>query len=344
LSRSGAYSVPRKDVTFYAKGFMDLPLKILDKFLPVNIPSIQISKREYNNRLYQPQLKRLLGKEDYHLMIFPGYETKKNGDIKLGRSYTGVLPPLHPAVFIQVERAVKSLINEMQKNMDEETEKKILQLSSLQYQPVKIAYERVVEDFVFTEMEARSEKSAFAKNLYDHYINFIYLPYIRNRDDKQSRVWIRFGEPVPVLNEMDNKKELPEYLREQISKMNVIHPSLLIFSSLNDKYRISRAELEKNMVRNLRKLERYGAEIEPMQPYMQKINNELHLDLEPMLELTKKYYNNEVRHGKLPIRVGKILAERTIDYDANSVTIWHPELADYYKNKLIHILKPKGIS
>ena len=111
------------------------------------------------------------------------------------------------------------------------------------YVPVNISYERIPEDIVFREYQARSRKSKIAKYVYDHYYAFIKMPFARRIRDQRSRVLIRFGEGVPA-DRYPRARELAAVLHERMGKLMRVYESTLVFASLDDRYKMSRDELE----------------------------------------------------------------------------------------------------
>ncbi len=304
LRKCGAFMMIRDRHAFYGRRWVrDGVLKLL------GTRPFVITKEQYN-KLYPDQIKRVLG-EGLHLMIFPGYETDRaTGEIKYGRSYSGEFAELSAYVFLVVRAAIRQM-----------------QVENALYVPVNISYERIPEDIVFRQYQARSRKSKFAKYVYDHYYAFVKMPFARRIRDQRSRVLIRFGAGIPVDRPL-RARGMAALVREEMGKLMRVYESTLVFASLSDRYKMGRAELEERVAANLERIEAYGLDTSPLYTADRQ-----RLSLEQMLERTAAIYN----FPDVPIIPSK--SYMTLEYDDREIFVHHPHLASYYGNKLKHILQ-----
>ena len=304
LRKCGAFMMIRDRRAFYGKQwFSNWLLKQL------GTRPFMLTKEQYNG-LYLNQIKRVLS-EGLHLMIFPGYESDRTtGDVKYGRSYTGEFSDLSAYVFLVLRKAAREM-----------------QLEDALYVPVHISYERVPEDIVFREYQARSRKSKIAKYVYDHYYAFVKMPFARRIRDQRSRVLIRFGDGIPV-NHPVRAREMAALVRDQMGKLMRVYASTLLFASLDNRFKMNRDELEERVTANLERIEAHGLDTSPLYNADRQ-----RLSLEEMLARTVKIYN----FPDVPIIPSK--SYMTLEYDDQEIFIHHPHLASYYGNKLKHILQ-----
>ncbi len=304
LRKCGAFMMIRDRRSFYARHWLaNLLLKVL------GTKPFVLTKEQYN-KMYLEQIKKVLA-EGLHLMIFPGYEPDRvTGEVKYGRSYSGEFADLSPYVFLVLRTAVRQL-----------------QIENARYVPVNISYERIPEDIVFREYQARSRKSKFAKYVYDHYYAFMKMPFARRIRDQRSRVLIRFGEGIPI-DRAPRAREMAALVREQMGKLMRVYESTLVFASLDDRYKMSREELEDRVTANLERIEAYGLDTSPLYTAERR-----RLSLEEMLARTVKIYN----FPDVPIIPSK--SYMTLEYDDREIFVHHPHLASYYGNKLKHVLQ-----
>ena len=253
LRKCGAFMMIRDRRSFYARHWLtNLVLKL------VGTRPFVLTKEHYN-KLYLEQIKK----------VMTGYEPDRaSGEIKYGRSYSGEFAELSPYVFLVLRTAVRQL-----------------QIEGAQYVPVNISYERIPEDIVFREYQARSRKSKFAKYVYDHYYAFMKMPFARRIRDQRSRVLIRFGEGIPVDRAL-RAREMAALVRERMGKLMRVYESTLVFASLDDRYKMSREELEDRVAANLERIEAYGLDTSPLYTPERR-----RLSLEEMLARTVKIYN-----------------------------------------------------
>ncbi len=304
LRECGAFMTIRQNRKIYAKHWLN---NIMFKHLGRR-PLI-ITKEMYS-RLYIKQLKNILGKERFNLLVFPGYETDPySGKVKYGRSYSGEFNPLSPHVFIMVSKAVREL-----------------GLSNVEYIPVNVTYERVPEDILFREFKADTKKKQIAKYIYDHYYTFIKAPFSKELRQVKARACVKFGRGIPV-NLKIRARELAESIRCQIGRLIRVYESMIVFHSLNSKFILSKEELKKNILKNVEKLRALGIDCSPLY----KKSGEM-FSLDAMLNRVKKCFN---------LRQSPIIPLKTyltLEYDENEVFIHNPHLASYYGNQLTYIL------
>ena len=304
LRKCGAFMMIRDRRSFYAKHWAaNLVLKLL------GTRPFVLTKEHYN-KLYLDQIRTVMG-EGLHLMIFPGYESDHTtGEVKYGRSYSGEFSELSAYVFLVIRSAVRQL-----------------QIEDALYIPVNISYERIPEDIVFREYQARSRKSKIAKYVYDHYYAFIKMPFARRIRDQRSRVLVRFGEGIPVDQPL-RARAMAALVRERMGKLMRVYESTLVFASLDDRFKMSRAELEDRVAANLERIEACELDTAPLYTADRR-----RLSLEEMLARTVKIYN----FPDVPVIPSK--SYMTLEYDDQEIFVHHPHLASYYGNKLKHLLQ-----
>ena len=304
LRKCGAFMMIRDRRAFYGKHWFG---NFANKLLGTR--PLVITKEQYN-RLYLEQIKMVL-REKLHLMIFPGYETSPTGDVKYGRSYSGEFAELSAYVFLVVNTAVRQI-----------------EIDNAFFVPVNISYERVPEDIVFREYQAKTRKTKIAKYVYDYYYTFIKAPITRRMREQRCRVCVRFGEGVPADGSL-RAREQARVVRHEMGKLTRVYESTLLFASLDDHFRVSRSELEKRIAQNLDRLEEHGMDTSPMYLHGRR------LSLDAILERTARLFN----YPRAPVIASK--AYTTLEYDDDNVFVRHPHLAAYYGNKLRHALQER---
>ena len=308
IRHCGAFMSIREERAFYARRWYLEWLPRLLRRRPFVIT------REQYGRLYAEQLTRVLRDDGLHLIVFPGYETDRfSGKVKLGRSYSGELNPLSPIVFA----ALRSIL------------RRVSALEDAVYIPVNISYERVPEDILFREYKARSRRSKIAKYVYDHYYTFVKAPLSRAVRRRQTRVCAKFGEPIPVKNDLRGR-EMADLIRDRLSRLTRVYESQLVFHSLDSRYRVGRDELWRRIEENVRHVESLGLDTSPLRHQDGSLRT-----LDEMLERVAHTFNMP----RIPIIPSKTYT--TIEYDRNEVFIHNPHLASYYANKLRHLF-PAG--
>ena len=304
LRGCGAFMSVRDKHSFYSSHWLaNMFVKHLGK-RPI------VVTRDMYSSLYVRQLKRILGRENFNLLVFPGYETDPySGEIKYGRSYSGLFNPLSPYVFIMVSKALKEL-----------------GIEEAEYIPVSVSYERVPEDSLFREFRTKSRRKRIAKYIYDHYYTFFKAPFSKELRQEKTRVCIKFGAGIPV--EFGGKaREFAERVRFEIGKMVRVYESTLVFHCVDNKFIIPKKELKENLRRNLRKLTHLGIDCSPL---LDSAGRPIPLDR--MLRRIESIFN----FPKSP--VSPLKSYLTMEHDKNEVFILNPHLASYYGNKLDYIL------
>lgn len=302
LRKCGAFMMIRDRRAFYGKHWVG---NFANKMLGTR--PLVITKERYN-RLYLEQIKMVL-RERLHLMIFPGYETSPSGDVKYGRSYSGEFAELSAYVFLTVATAMRQL-----------------NLENAYFVPVNISYERVPEDIVFREYQAKTRKTKITKYVYDYYYTFIKAPILRRMREQRCRVCVRFGDGIPADGSR-RAREQARVVRNEMGKLTRVYESTLLFASLDDRSRVSRGDLDKRVAENLERLEEHGMDTTPM--YFRGRR----LSLDAILERTAQLFN----YPRAPVIASK--AYNTLEYDDENVFVRHPHLAAYYGNKLRHVLQ-----
>jgi hypothetical protein len=305
LRECGAFMSVREEHKFYSRRWIsNLMMRFLGK------KPVVIDKDRYS-LLYSRQLKQIVGKEQLNLLVFPGYETDPySGAVKYGRSYSGEFNPLSPYVFIMVSKALREQ-----------------GISDAEYIPVNVIYERVPEDILFREFKAKTTKKKIAKYIYDHYYTFFKAPFSKELHQVKSRVCVSFGKGIPV-DFTAKARDFAEKVRFQVSRLQRVYASMIIFYSLNNKFIISKKELRKNVQANYEKLREKNIDCSPL---LRK-NGRL-LSLDAMLNRVEKLFNFP-QSPIIPLK-----SYLTLEHDQNEVFIHHPHLAAYYGNKLKYILE-----
>ena len=304
LRGCGAFMSIRESRSFYSSHWLyNLSAKYLGK-RPIVID------RELYTKLYSKQLERILGKEGYNLLVFPGYETDPySGQVKYGRSYSGMFNPLSPYVFISVSRVLREL-----------------GIKDAEYVPVSISYERVPEDVLFREFRAKTHSSRMAKYIYDHYYTFFKAPFSKELHQEKSRVCIKFGEGIPT-DFSDRAREFAETVRYEIAKLTRVYESTLIFHSIENRFSLPKRDLKLNAVHNIRKLQSLNIDCSPLYSTAERF-----MSLDTMLKRVENLFNFRER-PVVPLK-----SYLTLEHDRNEVFIHNPHLAAYYGNKLQYIL------
>jgi hypothetical protein len=305
LRGCGAFMSVRHDKSFYSTHWIyDLLARALRQ------RPIRVTREQYSE-LYPKQLARILGQEGYNLLVFPGYETDPyTGQVKYGRSYSGLFNPLSPYVFIIVSKVLKSL-----------------GIDDAEYIPVAVTYERVPEDILFREFKASTRRTKIAKYIYDHYYTFFKAPFSKQLRQEKSRVCVRFGEGIPTAFS-GKARYFAESIRREIARLTRVYETTLVFHSLNNKFVLSKQELRKNIQENLRILRSKKIDCSPL--YDSKNRPE---PLDRMLNHVARLFNFS-ENPVIPLKT-----YRTLEHDKNEVFIHNPHLAAYYANKLRYILQ-----
>jgi hypothetical protein len=271
LRGCGAFMSVRHERSFYSTHWI---YDLLARFLGQR--PIHITREQYS-RLYPKQLARILGREGYDLLVFPGYETDPyTGQVKYGRSYSGLFNPLSPYVFITVSKVLKSL-----------------GLGDAEYVPVAVTYERVPEDILFREFKASTRRTKIAKYIYDHYYTFFKAPFSKQLSQEKSRVCVKFGKGIPAAF-AGKARDFAERMRHEIGSLIRVYETTLIFRSLNDKFALSKHELRRNINRVARLFNFTESPIIPLKAYrtLEHDKNEVFIH-NPHLAA---YYSNKLRY------------------------------------------------
>jgi hypothetical protein len=297
LRGCGAFMSIRRSRSFYSSHWL------------YNLSAIVIDRDVYS-RLYLKQLKRIFGKEGYNLLVFPGYETDPySGEVKYGRSYSGMFNPLSPYVFISVSRVLREL-----------------GIKDAEYVPVSISYERVPEDVLFREFRAKTRRPGMAKYIYDHYYTFFKAPFSKELHQEKSRVCIKFGEGIPT-DFGGRARDFAETARYEIAKLTRVYESTLIFHSIGNRFTLPKRDLKLNVVHNIRKLQSLNIDCSPLYSTAERFTS-----LDTMLKRVEALFN----FRETP--VVPLKSYLTLEHDRNEVFIHNPHLAAYYGNKLNYIL------
>ncbi len=306
LRHCGAFMTIRNERAFYSsRWYSGWLLKLLGR-KPV------IVTREMYGKLYLRQLQKVLGEDGLHLIVFPGYDTDPySGEVKLGRSYSGSLNPLSPIVFAGIARAVQG----------------IPECSDAVYVPVNVSYERVPEDILFREYKARTRRSKIAKYVYDHYYTFLKAPLSRAVRRRQTRVVLMFGKAIPVKNGL-RAREMAHRMHHELGRLMRVYESQVLFHSIENRFRLSKSDLEQRVLEVIRKVEDEGLDTSPL------YDSEGHIrSIDEMLGRLARIFNIP----RIPIIPSK--SYMTIEYDDHEVFVHHPHLASYYANKLEHLFQ-----
>jgi hypothetical protein len=304
LRGCGAFMSVREKHSFYSSHWIaNLAMKYLGK-KPI------VVTRDIYSTLYNKQLKRILGRDNFNILVFPGYETDPySGAVKYGRSYSGLFNPLSPYVFIMISKALKEL-----------------GIQDAEYIPVSVSYERVPEDSLFREFRTTSRRKRIAKYIYDHYYTFFKAPFSKELRQEKTRVCIKFGAGLPV--DFGGKaRQFADQIHLEIGRLVRVYESTLLFHSVKNKFIIPKKELKGNIQRDLEKLHRLGVDCSPLYDSSGRL-----ISLERMLRRVESIFN----FPKNP--VSPLKSYLTMDHDKNEVFILNPHLAAYYANKLRYIL------
>ena len=304
LRGCGAFMSIRESRSFYSSHWLySLLMKYLGK-RPI------VVDRDTYSRLYVKQLKRILGREGYNVLVFPGYETDPySGQVKYGRSYSGMFNPLSPHVFIMISRVLRDL-----------------GIVDAEYIPVSVSYERIPEDVLFREFKAKTRKRKIAKYIYDHYYTFFKAPFSKELHQEKSRVCIKFGQGISTDFHL-KARDFAESMRSEIAKLTRVYESTLIFYSLNNRFTLPKQDLKENVLQNIKKLKSLKVDCSPLYANAKKLYS-----IDAMLKRVEDIFN----FPKSPVIPLK--SYLTLEHDKNEVFIHNPHLAAYYGNKLRYIL------
>jgi hypothetical protein len=197
-------------------------------------------------------------------------------------------------------------------------------MENASYIPVNISYERVPEDMVFRAYRANSGSGKFAKYVYDNYYTFLRVPLTRRIRNQRSRVVIKFGEAMPA-DLHTRTKEVARSVFDQLARLIRVYESTAVFASLDNRFRISRTELEDRVDRTVTAADEAGLDTTPL------YQDGKRKSLDALLERTAELFN----YPHIPIIATK--SYRTLEYDEREIFIHHPHLASYYGNKLRHL-------
>ena len=305
LRGCGAFMSVRHDKSFYSTHWIyDLLARALGQ------RPIRVTREQYS-QLYPKQLARIMGREGYNLLVFPGYETDPyTGQVKYGRSYSGLFNPLSPYVFITISKVLKGL-----------------GITDAEYIPVTVAYERVPEDILFREFKASTRRTKIAKYIYDYYYTFFKAPFSKGLRQEKSRVCVRFGEGIPTAF-TGKARDFAESIRREIARLTRVYETTLIFHSLNNKFVLPKQELRKNVLENLRILRSKKVDCSPLYDSKNRLE-----PLDRMLNRVARLFNF-TESPVIPLKT-----YRTLEHDKHEVFIHNPHLAAYYANKLKYILQ-----
>jgi len=304
LRGSGAFMSIRDQRSFYSSHWLaDLFLKYLGKH-PIVIT------RDLYSGLYTKQLRKILGKEGFNLLVFPGYETDPySGAVKYGRSYSGEFNPFSPFIFIMLSKVLREL-----------------NIHDAQYVPVSISYERVPEDVLFREFKAKSRRTRIAKYVYDHYYTFIKAPFSKELHQEKSRVVVKFGAGIPADFEV-RARDFAEMIRFEVARLTRVYESTIIFHSLHNRFALPKKELQENVLAAVHALKAKQVDVSPLYAANGRLRS-----IDAMLKRVEAIYNYST-NPIIPLK-----SYLTLEHDQNEVFIHNPHLASYYANKLKYLL------
>lgn len=191
--------------------------------------------------IYTAYMKHLIDIEGRDILIFPEYLKMPDKSVKYGRSYSGRLLEFTPLIF--------KLLRDINKKTDRR----------LQIVPVNVSYERVVEDQSFKTLEKMKAGRLTRRYVYlaDYFFNYTHWLYQPSR----GRVYVKFGEPMPIKKTMDFKFRLHEDIRKKVGQLQAVFPTQIVGYAFADEKEIPVTELAKRVDKTVQALKKTGADM-----------------------------------------------------------------------------------
>ena len=254
LRHLGAFKVFRGEATIYSEHwlanylFKTLDIVWRDPLFKKLFRAIGIKPRQpftidatLAKDIYIAYMKHLIDVEGRDIVIFPEYLKLGNKKIKYGRSYSGKLLDFTPLIF--------KLLRDINKNSSR----------MIQFVPVNVSYERVVEDQSFKTLEKMKSNNLTKRFVYlaDYFFNYTHWIYQRQK----GRVVIKFGDPVPLRKGMDFKIRLHDDIRKKVGLLQTVFPTQIVAYAFHDKAALTVEELKKRVEKTVSVLKKTGADV-----------------------------------------------------------------------------------
>jgi len=198
--------------------------------------------------IYTAYMKHLIEAEGKDILIFPEYLKTADKNVKYGRSYSGKLLEFTPLIF------------KLLRDINKKTQRR------LQIVPVNVSYERVVEDQSFKTLEKMKANKITKRFVYlaDYFFNYTHWLY----QPEKGRVFVKFGEPVPMKKTMDFKLRLHDDIRKKVGQLQTIFPTQIVGYAFDDKKELRNSELIKRVEKTVHELKKTGADMR----YIEKLS------------------------------------------------------------------------
>ncbi len=248
--------------------------------------------------IYTAYIKQLIEVEGRDILMFPEYTKTDDGKTKYGRSYSGKLLEFTPLLF------------RMLRDLNKKTDIK------LQFVPVNVSYERVVEDQMFQkleEMKSHRFKKRFTY-LVDYFFNYTHWMYQR----RKGMVAIKFGKPIALRKKMDFKVRLHEELRKKVGELQVVFPTQILGYAFHDDTTLTETELLSRVDKTMAALKSNHADVR----FLEGLSSE---------EIVRRAYAIFNQNPKRRIL--------TKDRTGDTYTVLRPEVLSQYDSHIAHLFE-----
>ena len=305
LSSRGSFKVFRK------------PQKIVDK----HGEEINLGRKEIISLIRTYRQKLLKDNEMY--VTFPGYSSHKSNllnfirsEIKTGRSYTGKFDGFHHLPFLMDMEAALSL------NIE------------LYFVAVNIAYEPVIEDINFQEIEKLVQNGSSQELIYQQDLGYIINEFCKTK--KTGNLSIKFSKPKLFDNSQFKgsfagiklKKWAEKIAGEaynQVMSMQPIFPSNIYFSAFNqnfDRISIQRMQEKIDTLRDYIGQLQWSKEFPELDlKYVLSYNGKI-ISANEIINRTFEFFNSPNR--------------KVTDKDGDTFAVYNKNVAQQYKNHTQH--------
>jgi len=272
----------------------------------------------------------------YHLVkqkemyaTFPGYSSVKSGfldilkkdEVKTGRSYTGKIDGFHHLPFqMDMEASIESGVD-------------------LYMAEVNIAYEQVMEDENFSRLIRMREAGVNPEEIYLQDMGYIIDQFIN--DTKKGHLSIKIAEPkkIDVVNLkesfLDRKmksaaQRVAAEAYDRMLAMQPVFPANIFFSAFDPLFNRLPVRVMKEKIDDLRdrlRQLRWGREKRLVDlHYVTGYNDQL-ITAEEIINRTFDIFNTSER--------------RTAALDGDTFVVYNKDVAQQYRNHVIHFFEPK---
>lgn len=307
LRACGGFMAIREDKDFYGEGWIKNAFGKISHQKPYTVKKSELPK------LMKAQFRKVLLEDNDNLLFYPGTDINPHNpnDRKIGRSYSGRFGEIPDSLL----RYFKSIFSSEE-------------LQDIVFVKSMVSYERVPEDMTFRSSKIDTSVSKKLKYIYDMYYSFFKFPRNNKLKDMKPRVVLSFDEPVPSL-EYTSRGSANRF-RTEMGLLQHIYPSHVIFSAIDNQYKIRKNELETRVDEVIEQFEHAGLHTEALYD-----SAGIRLSVNDMLMRVEKLFNSQ----RIPIIATH--EYKTIEHDDDEVFIHQPHLARYYSNRMNFVLKEK---